>query len=305
MSKGYPVVMLAALAALTVGGLPLAAQGRQGTAASDGKLRIIAIGAHPDDCDSRAGGTAAKYAALGHHFKCVAVTNGDAGHQSEGGGMLAMRRRKEAQEAGRRIGIEYTVLDNHDGELLPTLEVRRQVIREIRLWNADIVMAPRPNDYHPDHRYTGVLVQDAAYMVVVPNIVPETPPLRKNPVFFYFQDNFQRPNPFRPDVVVAIDDVIDKKIRMLDAHTSQMYEWLPWVDGRFEEVPKDPAARLEWMKKGRFGRGMPESFRAEARKWYGAQADKIRYAEAFELCEYGRQPSRDELRTLFPFFPAQ
>jgi len=132
------------------------------------KLRIIAIGAHPDDCESRVGGAAAKWAALGHQVKFVSVTNGDAGHQSQGGGALAMRRRAEAREAGRRLGIaESVTLDNHDGELLPTLEARHQIIRQIRQWNADLVLAPRPNDYHPDHRYTGILVQDAAYMVVL------------------------------------------------------------------------------------------------------------------------------------------
>ena len=136
-------------------------------------------------------------------MKFVSVTNGDAGHQSQGGGALAERRRKEAQEAGRRIGIEYETLDNHDGELVPSLDVRRQIIRKIREWKADIVFSPRSNDYHPDHRYTGMLVQDAAYMVVVPDICPDTPALRRNPVFFYFQDNFQRPNPFRPDVAVS------------------------------------------------------------------------------------------------------
>jgi LmbE family N-acetylglucosaminyl deacetylase len=280
---------------------PVTAQNPQ--AASDGKLRIIAIGAHPDDCDSRTGGVGAKYAALGHHVKFVSVTNGDAGHQSKGGGALAAIRRKEAQEAGRRLGIaEYETLDNHDGELVPSLEVRQQVIRKIRQWNADIVMAPRPNDYHPDHRYTGVLVQDAAYMVVVPNICPDTPALRKNPVFVYFQDRFQRPNPFRPDVVVAIDEVIDKKIAALDAHTSQMYEWLPWVAGNLDSVPKDPQARLAWLKKTRSGRGLSPDMRAAAKKWYGAKADSIQYAEAFEICEYGRRPNDQDLRQLFPFF---
>ena len=132
--------------------------------AQDGKLRVIAFGAHPDDCDIRAGGTAAKFHALGYAVKFVSVTNGDAGHQSEGGGALAKRRRAEAEESGRRLGITYEVLDNHDGELLPTINVREQIIRQIRQWKADIVLAPRPNDYHPDHRYTGVLVEDAAYM---------------------------------------------------------------------------------------------------------------------------------------------
>jgi LmbE family N-acetylglucosaminyl deacetylase len=265
-------------------------------------LRIIAFGAHPDDCDERAGGTAAKWAALGHQVKFVAVTNGDAGHQSEGGGALARRRRLEAREAGKRLGIaEYETLDNHDGELLPTLEVRNQVIRRIRQWDADVVLAPRPNDYHPDHRYTGVLVQDAAYMVVVPNVTPDTPPLKKNPVFLYFQDRFQRPNPFRPDVAVAIDDVFDRKVRALDAHTSQVYEWLPWVDGSLDQVPKEPAARLEWLRKTRT-EAISDPVREALRKWYGAKADSVKNVEAFEVCEYGRQPTADDLKHLFPFF---
>jgi LmbE family N-acetylglucosaminyl deacetylase len=269
----------------------------------DPPLRIIAFGAHPDDCDIRAGGTAARWAALGHQVKFVAVTNGDAGHQSEGGGALARRRRLEAQEAGRRLGIaEYETLDNHDGELVPSVAVRQQVIRRIRQWNADIVLAPRPNDYHPDHRYTGVLVEDAAYMVVVPNVCPDTPPLRKNPVFLYFQDGFQRPNPFRPDVVVSIDDVLERKIKGLDAHTSQVYEWLPWVAGQLEHVPADPAARLEWLRKMRSGEPLSEPLREALRKWYGPRGDSIRNVEAFEVCEYGRQPSKDDLKRLFPFY---
>ncbi|HEV8291004.1 MAG TPA: PIG-L family deacetylase [Tepidisphaeraceae bacterium] len=267
---------------------------------SDGKIRVIAFGAHPDDCDIRAAGTAAKFAALGHHVKFVAVTNGDAGHQSEGGGALAKRRRAEAIEAGRRIGVTYEVLDNHDGELLPTVDVRQQIIRRIRQWNADIVLAPRPNDYHPDHRYTGVLVQDAAYMVVVPNICPDTPPLRKNPVFLYFEDGFQRPNPFRPDVSISIDDVFDKKISALDAHVSQVYEWLPWVDGMFDQVPKDPAKRREWLASLREP-GISPAARKALGKWYGPdKAARVKVAESFEVCEYGRQPTDEDLRRLFP-----
>jgi LmbE family N-acetylglucosaminyl deacetylase len=270
--------------------------------AADTRLRIIAFGAHPDDCDQRVGGTAAMWAARGHLVKFVSVTNGDAGHQSEGGGALARRRRAEAQEAGRRLGIaEYETLDNHDGELVPSLQVREQIIRRIRQWGADIVLGPRPHDYHPDHRYTGVLLQDAAYMVVVPNICPDTPPLGKNPVFLYFQDRFERPNPFRPDVAVAIDGVLEKKILALDAHTSQMYEWLPFVDGELASVPKEPAARLEWLRKTRSSSLTP-SVRQALAKWYGARAESVRSAEAFELCEYGRRATEADLRALFPFF---
>ncbi len=290
--------ILLGLTVLLVGGSLLPSGSGQGK-----KLNIIAFGAHPDDCDSRAGGVAAKWAALGHKVRFVAVTNGDAGHQKEGGGALAMRRRAEAREAGKRIGIEYITLDNHDGELLPTLHVREQLIRQMRLWDADLVLGPRPNDYHPDHRYTGVLLQDAAYMVTVPNICPDTPSLRKNPVFMYFQDGFQKPNPFTPDVAVSIDDVIDKKIGMFDAHVSQMYEWLPWHDGQLDKVPKDPQARIEWLKNQR-GNEPNAAVRKALAKWYGEEAAKqIKYAEAFEICEYGTRPSQADLRRLFPFFP--
>jgi LmbE family N-acetylglucosaminyl deacetylase len=282
-----------------------AAPGRTRMPSTDGRLNVIAIGAHPDDCDIRAGGTAAKYAAAGHRFRCVAVTNGDAGHQTEGGGALAARRRLEAQEAARRIGIEYVVLDNHDGELQPTIKPRDEIIRQIRQWNADLVLAPRPNDYHPDHRYTGILVQDAAYMVVVPNIAPDTPALRKNPVFMYFEDGFQRPQPFRPDVAISIDDVIDKKIDMLDAHVSQVYEWLPWVAGQLETVPKDPAARKKWLRETRSPAPTP-AVRESLVKWYGAAAgNAVKVAEAFEICEYGTRPDEAMLRRLFPFFPGR
>jgi LmbE family N-acetylglucosaminyl deacetylase len=264
-------------------------------------LNIIAFGAHPDDCDIRAGGTAAKWAAMGHKVRFVAVTNGDAGHQSEGGGALAARRRAEAIEAGKRIGVEYVVLDNHDGELLPNLHVREQIIRQIRQWKADLVLAPRPNDYHPDHRYTGVLLQDAAFMVTVPNVTPDTPSLRKNPVFMYFQDGFQKPAPFEPHVAVSIDDTFAKKIDMLDAHVSQVYEWLPWLAGNLDNVPKDKAARKEWLAKERAGNINP-AVRAALVKYYGADAGaKVKYAEAFEICEYGSRPTDADIKRLFPF----
>jgi LmbE family N-acetylglucosaminyl deacetylase len=267
-------------------------------------VRVIAFGAHPDDCDLGAGGLAAKYAALGLKVKFVSLTNGDAGHQTQGGEELAKRRRAEAQEAGRRIGIEYEVLDNHDGKLLPTLDVREQIIREIRQWKADVVIGQRPNDYHPDHRYTGVLVQDASYMVIVPNIAKDTPPLPRNPVFLYYSDRFTRPQPFRPDIVVSIDDVFQKKIDMLDAHVSQFYEWLPWTTGNLDLVPKDAMERKKWLA------AQPMAVRKAAPEWrvtlekrYGAEATSIQHVEAFEITEYGRQPSEEEIRRLFPFFP--
>jgi len=264
-------------------------------------VRVIVIGAHPDDCDADAGGTAIIFAKMGHKVKFVSVTNGDAGHQSMGGGALAKIRREEAKEAGRRFGIEeYKVLDNHDGELVPSLDIRLQIIREIRNWNADVVIAPRPNDYHPDHRYTGILVQDAAYMVVVPNIAPDTPPLKKNPVFLYSADHFQKPNPFEPDIAVPIDDVFEQKIYAMAAHESQFFDWLPWVAGRLDEVPEGDQERLEWLASVRRW-PVNERTRACLEKWYGeSKGSSVKQAEGFQVCEYGKQPNDEEILRLFP-----
>lgn len=266
----------------------------------DKNVNVIVIGAHPDDPDGSAGGTAIKFAKLGHNVLFVSLTNGDAGHQSKGGGALARIRRAEAQEAGKRFGVTYKVLDNHDGELLPTLEVRHQVIRLIREWNADTVIGPRPYDYHPDHRNTAIVIQDAAYLVIVPNVTPDTPPLKKNPVFLYVQDRFQKPHPFSPDIAVDISDVFDQKIYGMAAHESQYFEWLPWTAGQDKNVPKGEKERIEWLKSGR-RRAIIPAVRESLVKWYGKEkADKITDAEAFEICEYGRQPNEEEIRGLFP-----
>jgi LmbE family N-acetylglucosaminyl deacetylase len=265
-----------------------------------GRVRIIMFGAHPDDCDEDGGGTAAIFSKMGYAVKFVSVTNGDAGHQTLKGKELAKRRYEEAQLAGRRLGVTYDVLDNHDGLLMPTLEVRLEIIKKIREWNADVVIAPRPNDYHPDHRYTGVLVQDAAYMVAVPDIAPETPALRKNPVFLYYEDHFQRPNPFHPDIAVDISGTYAIKIVGLDAHESQMYEWLPWIGGYYDQVPKSKEDRIVWLSR-RTARPINPQTRASLEKWYGKEkADKAEYAESFEICEYGAQPGDADIKRLFP-----
>ena len=271
-------------------------------------LRIIVFGGHPDDCELKAGGVAAKWAALGHKVKFVSVTNGDIGHYEMAGGPLAQRRTREVTEAAAILGIETEVLDHHDGELMPTLNIRKELIRLVRDWKADLVITHRPNDYHPDHRYTGILVQDGAYMVTVPFMCPDTEPLRINPVYMYMWDHFQKPNPFQPDVVVAIDDVIERKLEALSVITSQFAEWLPWHGHYLEQVPKDPAAAKEWIADAFRTRmkGLAQPYRDELTKWYGAEkADTVQYAEAFEVCEYGRRPTEQELRALFPFFPAE
>jgi len=265
-------------------------------------LNIIAIGAHPDDCDSKFGGTAALFAKMGHNVKFLALTNGDAGHQSMGGGPLAKKRRQEAKDAAKALGIaEYEVLDNHDGELFPTLNVRLEVIRRIREWDADIVLGLRPNDYHPDHRNAGSVVQDAAYMNIVPNVAPDTPPLKKNPVFLYMSDHFQKPYPFQKDIAVIVDDVIDTKVKGLASHDSQMFEWLPWTTGTdLSTIPTGEQERLVWLKNKWMNRKPDASTLEAAKKWYpGRDMSKVQQIEFFEICEYGKQPTEEELKQLF------
>ncbi|RUL89277.1 PIG-L deacetylase family protein [Tautonia sociabilis] len=286
----------------------LPALGQDQAEAPDRPLRIIVFGAHPDDCELEAGGTAARWAKLGHKVKFVATTNGDIGHHEMAGGTLARRRAAEVKRCAEILGIETEVLDIHDGEILPTLENRRTITRLIREWEADLVISHRPNDYHPDHRYTGILVQDAAFMVIVPNFCPDVPALRKNPVFMYSEDSFQKPNPFEPDVVVPIDEVFDQKVACIDALASQFYEWNPWLFGYLNEVPDSPEARLEWTRERalrRYG-AVANRFRETLAEWVGDEAaQEVKTAEAFEVCEYGSQPSREELATLFPFFGDQ
>lgn len=272
----------------------------------DGKLRIICFGAHPDDNEFRAGGTAAMWAAKGHHVKFVSCTNGDIGHWGMAGGPLAQRRAAEVERCAEIFGIETEVLDIHDGEIMPTMENRRTIVRVIRQWGADIVMCHRPNDYHPDHRNVALLVQDAGYMVTVPFFCPDVPYLERNPVFMFYQDRFQKPYPFTADVVVGIDEVIEKKLDAALALASQTLEG--GCGGSEKLYPEDPAARRAREQAvrrnfdGRFA-GTANRFREQLIGWYGQEQGKqIKYAEAFEICEYGRRPSKEELRKLFPFY---
>lgn len=288
------------LTLLGIAGSSSAADGK------DGKLRIICFGAHPDDCEIQVSGVAMLWAAQGHHVKFVSVTNGDIGHWKEAGGPLAIRRKAEVEKAAAIYGITTEVLDIHDGELIPSLEYRRMLTRLIRTWNADIVMGPRPNDYHPDHRYTGVLVQDAAYMVTVPFFCSDTPPLKKNPAFFYYPDRFQKPNPFKPDVMVSIDSVVERKLDGLGVMVSQFAEG--GANGSADLFPDDPEKQRQRHLQVRrnFGRrfqSIANRFRGELEEWYGKdKAAGIKHAEGFEICEYGAQPNKQELKRLFPFF---
>ena len=260
------------------------------------KLHVIIIGAHPDDPDE-VGGTAYKWAQMGHDVLMVSLTNGDAGHQSLDSETLAKVRREEARKAGEVIGVKYITLDNHDGQLMPTYENRLQVIKLIREHQADIVIFHRPYDYHPDHRYTGTLVLDAAYMVTVPKILPEVRHLDKNPVFLYTADDFI------PDVCVAIDNVIEKKIDMYHQHTSQMYEWLPFNRGQLDQVPATEKERRAWLGETWSRRSNAEPYREILIEHYGSEkGSAVKYCEAFQDSGYGTRLTKENIKKYFPFY---
>ncbi|MFB3890918.1 MAG: PIG-L deacetylase family protein [Phycisphaerae bacterium] len=254
------------------------------------KPRILVIGAHPDDCDLRAGGTAAKWVKAGCVVRFVAATNGQSGHHADPLSTVVQRRAAEAAAAAKVIGVESQVLPIPCGQMEPNLFNRWMFIRLIRQFAPDLILTHRPNDYHPDHRYTSQLVQDSSYLVRVPYNAPEVPALRYSPVIAYTSDNFRKPCPFEADVVIDIDDTIRAKMAMFHRHTSQAYEWVPWIEGYLDEVPKTEKARKQWL----FDKWAPQSahvaerFRDKLVARYGPKRGKaVKYAEAFEGCEYG------------------
>ncbi len=266
-------------------------------------LRVMMIGAHPDDCEIGSGGLATKYRRRGDIVKYVSATNGNAGHHEMGGETLARRRFEETRRVAEIADIEYDVLDISDGELETDLGMRERFIRLIREFRPDLLFTHRTNDYHPDHRHTGILTQDASYLIRVPNICPQTPHLMHSPVILYMRDGFQKPNPFTPDVVVAIDDVLDTKVRMLHCHTSQMYEWLPYVGG-YPAPEGGDDERFAWLS-ARYARhaAVPDAgpIRDALIRRYGAErGGTIHSAEAFEVSEYGGPLEPDDVDRYFP-----
>ena len=268
--------------------------------------RIQIIGAHPDDCEYACGGTAALWRQAGSEVQFVSLTDGCSGHHEQSGQKLIERREKEAHAGAGLIGASCRVVDIADGHLEATLKNRLKVIGLIREYQPDLVITNRPNDYHADHRYTAQLVQDASFLLRVPNVLPEVPALEQMPVIAYFWDAFQKPYPFATDCAVAVDSVFETKMKQLAAHESQFMEWLPWLDGKLEEVPpaSEPAARLEWVT-GYFNwlhsPTIAEREKAAVIQRYGEDsANKIQQVEAFELCEYGEQPGNGTFSDLFP-----
>ena len=292
---------LLALASVSMAAAQLLAVGQ--APAQPKPLRVIAFGAHPDDAELKASGVAALWAAQGAKVKFVAMTNGDVGHFSSAGGPLAKRRKAEVAECARILGIENQVLDVHDGELVPSLDNRKAVARLIREWQADIVLGHRPYDYHPDHRYTGVILDDTAVVVVAPFFTPDTPATLRNPVYMYYSDAFLKPYPFDPTIVVPIDAAADRKWQCVSAMPSQFGDKDSWQGRTLPGVPQDDRAReaylLDQVKQR--SAAVADKYRERLIALYGKERGAtVHFAEAFELSQYGRQAPIEELKGLFP-----
>ena len=287
------------------------------------QLKVLMLGAHLDDNDFCGGGIALKYLERGHRVRFLSMCNGCGGHHELKPEEIAARRYQEAQAVAKLTGIEYDVWDINDCEIVADLETRKKLVRYIREYDPDIVFTHRTNDYHADHRNAGLLVQDASYLLIVPNFCPEVPAMKDMPVIMYYRDKFKYP-PFEPDVAIDIDDVMDKKFDMFNCHVSQVYEWLPYTHGEIDQVPKDEKERLEWLRSPRLPRDRVLSLAELTEKtWlnhneyregiyaamyrdklidrYGEQGKKTIFAEVFQLCEYGRQPSKEYMKELMPF----
>lgn len=268
-------------------------------------LRILIIGAHPDDCEIKAGGVTSLYRQAGHQVKFVSVTNGEAGHQRLQPSELAQVRRAETEAVAALMGIQYEVLGNRDGRLLPTLEARFELIALIRRYQPDLILTHRPNDYHPDHRATATLVCDAAYMVIVPHIVPEVPALRVNPVIAYLSDHFQRPVPFQPTVVVDVEPVLEQIVDQMVCHNSQFFEWLPYTMRQEISFPTESSKR-DYVRQfyRQFNGPLADRYRDLVIKTYGEERGRrIKLIEAFEPCEYGSPLTEENRSRLFPMIP--
>ena len=271
------------------------------------ETRVIVICAHPDDAELTTGGTTILLTRLGYKIKYVSLTNGNKGHHQGTKNEIAIRRYNETREVAQRLNCDYEVLNNEDGELEATLKNRMEVIKLIREWKADIVITHPSYDYHPDHRNTSLLVQDAAFLVSVPKILPEIPALEVNPLFLYTRGRYTNPQKPSPDIVVDITPVVREKAYIIDAHASQIYEWLPWINRSDEVIPQTPEGRLEHVLNAYvLKRGEVKSEDLPViEKWYGKDGETVKVIETFEICEFGRKVTDRDIRELFQLFPEQ
>ncbi|MCK5805898.1 MAG: PIG-L family deacetylase [Lentisphaeria bacterium] len=269
--------------------------------------RLALVGAHPDDCDILASGLAMRYRELGWDVLFVSMANGDCGHQEMDRAELGARRAGETAAVAEMLGIEYVVMDVPDCEVQPTLEQRWALLRLLRRFAPDLVVTHHQQDYHPDHRYTSQLVGDVSFLLKVPHCCPDTPALRKDTVhaFFHAVRASDREDAFA--VAVPIDDLWRRKLEVMACHTSQMFEWLPWVNGEdMRDIPpaSDAEGRLAFIDERRrpIFTLAADLYRDRLVELLGAErARSVKLAEVYYAAPFPTSLSERNYRVLFPF----
>lgn len=218
-------------------------------------LRVLAIGAHPDDLEFQVGGTLAKYAARGDTVFMAVATNGDIGSATHTMEEIGAIRKQEALDSAALIGAELIWMDYHDEFFFYSEETRRHMIEVMRYAAPDVVLGHWTNDYHPDHSLSGMAARDARIMTAVPLIVTASKHLSKIPVHFFY-DTLAGID-FTPEVYVDVTDTFETKKQMLACHKSQN----AWISDIFE------------------GRSITQMMEVQS-AFRGLQAG-VRYAEGF------------------------
>jgi LmbE family N-acetylglucosaminyl deacetylase len=183
-------------------------------------MKVLAIGAHPDDLEFLCTGTLAKYKRLGHEVAMASATNGEVGSATLAKAAIAAVRRGEAEASAAVIGAEFHWIGYPDEFLFNDAATRLRFIDLVREVRPDLILCHDPeNDYHPDHTTSGRIVWDTHVMVTVPNIVTDHPPCAKIPEIIYM-DTIGGVN-FIPNRYVDISADIEDKRKMLGCHKSQ------------------------------------------------------------------------------------
>lgn len=182
-------------------------------------MRVLAVGAHPDDLEILCAGTLAKYRKLGHEVTMAVATNGEVGSMTLPKEEIAAVRKAEAEASAKVIGADFVWMGYPDEFLFSTEETRLAFINLMRRVRPDVVFAHAPCDYHPDHRTSGQMCWDVRVMTTVPNIKTEYPVCATIPEIFYM-DTVAGIN-FQPEQYVDISDCFELKQQMLACHKSQ------------------------------------------------------------------------------------
>jgi len=231
-------------------------------------MRVLAIGAHPDDLEILSGGTLARFAARGDAVTMLVMTDGSAGHAEIGAAELAVIREREARAAAAVIGAEFVWLGLPDEFVFNDEPTRRRLLDAIRAARPDLILTHDPDDYHPDHRATSRAVFDASFIMGLPNVVTPSPPHPGVAPLYYF-DTLAGVG-FQPAEYVAIRETFPTKQQMLAAHVSQV-AWLRHHDAIDIQAFIETVARFRGLQ---CGCAYAEAFRP-AHAWPRLRAERL------------------------------